>query len=142
MKFIVYVSQAVSPFDTAELRQLLDRSRTRNTADGITGLLIYRYNDDYGRGNFLQVLEGPEERIEDVWQRIANDDRHHSVIVIEEGSSERRMFSDWSMGFKNVEDSDLRDFPGFADMGSDAFWRRAENNALPEAIDLLRSFYG
>ncbi|WP_212526144.1 BLUF domain-containing protein [Actibacterium sp. MT2.3-13A] len=140
MKFIAYVSQAIAPFDAEELQHLLERSRARNTADGITGLLIYRYNDEYGRGNFLQFLEGPETRIEEVWERIANDDRHHSVIVVEEGRSEKRMFSDWSMGFRNVEEFDLRDFPGFADMGSDAFWRRAENNALPEALDLLRSF--
>lgn len=141
MKYIVYVSQAVKPFKSKDLGALLTHSRKRNTADGITGLLVYRYNADYGRGNFLQVLEGPEAELDDVWNRISSDSRHHTIVAIEEGSIESRMFGEWSMGFKNIEAGDLADIDGFADMGSDAFWENAENNTLTEALDLLKGFY-
>lgn len=141
MKQIVYVSQAERPFSTDELSSLLKHSQERNAADGITGLLIYRYNPDYGRGNFVQALEGPEDKIDDVWRRISNDTRHHTVIIVEEGPIENRMFSDWSMGFKNVDAEDLERFEGFSDLGSDRFWRDAGPTSAASALELLKSFY-
>lgn len=141
MKFILYVSQARKPFERAELRDLLEHSRKRNDQDGITGLLVYRYNDDFDRGNFLQILEGPDDAIEDVWRRISGDRRHHTIVVIEEGKIDKRAFADWSMGFKNADAGDLKGHPAFTDMGSDAFWRKAEELETREAMDLLLDFY-
>ncbi|MGI9365442.1 MAG: BLUF domain-containing protein [Rhizobiaceae bacterium] len=141
MKFIVYVSQAEQPFASKELSDLLEHSRARNTKDEISGLLIYRFNPDFGRGNFLQILEGPETALEDVWKRIANDNRHHTIIVLEEGDIDARMFGDWSMGFKNVDEADLQDFEGFSNLGSDAFWEQIGPQSAPDAMELLRSFY-
>ena len=98
MKFLIYVSQAVKPFAQKQLKELLDQSRARNAQDGITGLLVYRLNPDFDRGNFLQVLEGPDAVVGEVWRRIAGDRRHHTVVMIEEGKIESRMFADWAMG--------------------------------------------
>jgi hypothetical protein len=141
MKFIVYVSQAVKPFTSDQLGALLAHSRTRNEADVITGALVYRYNEDFDRGNFLQILEGPDAALEAVWKRISNDSRHHTIVVVEEGSLTTRMFADWSMGFKNISADALADYPGFADMGSDAFWETAKVSTLTEALDILTNFY-
>ena len=141
MKFIVYVSQSAKAFSTGDLGALLEHSRDRNAADDITGLLIYRYNEDYRRGNFLQVLEGPEDALADVWNRISSDPRHHTIIVLEEGESDARAFGDWSMGFRNVDEQDLAGFVGFSQLGSDAFWQDAKKQALPDALATLRSFY-
>jgi len=141
MKYIVYVSQAERPFSTDELSSLLQHSRTRNVGDDISGLLIYRFNSDYGRGNFVQVLEGPNDRIDDVWRRISNDARHHTIIVVEEGLIEQRMFRDWSMGFKNVTAEDLKNVEGFSDLGSDQFWQEITPTSAAAAPELLKSFY-
>lgn len=142
MKHLVYVSQARAPMTDEELRELLEHSRKRNLADGITGLLIYRYSPEFSRGNFLQVLEGPAAALDDVWERISKDRRHHTIVVLEEsGDPPERMFADWSMGFKNVQDDDLRGVTGFADMGSDAFWDRAARDTLPSALEFLSTFY-
>ena len=141
MKYIVYVSQAVNAFSTNDLGRLLEHSRDRNEKDGITGLLVYRYNADFKRGNFLQVLEGTSEALDDVWNRISNDPRHHTLIVLDEGQSDARMFGNWSMGFKNVDENDLGKFPGFSELGSDEFWKNANKNALVDALNTLRSFY-
>ena len=94
MKYIVYVSQAAKPFSKDELSRLLEHSRKRNKLDEITGLLIYRFKEDFNRGNFVQVLEGPSAAIDDVWNRISNDQRHHTIVVIEEDTIENRMFAD------------------------------------------------
>lgn len=141
MKFIAYVSQAERPFSRDDLEGLLRHSRARNEKDGVTGCLVYRFNEDFRRGNFIQVLEGPDAAIDDVWRRISNDTRHHTVVVIDEGPIDDRMFSNWSMGFKNVDADDLTGVAGFADLGSDAFWQRASDGELSNGLQLLRSFY-
>jgi hypothetical protein len=141
MRYIVYVSQAAKAFSTENLAALLEHSRDRNSADDITGLLIYRYNDDFRRGNLLQVLEGPEDAVADVWSRISSDPRHHTIIVLEEGESDARAFGDWSMGFRNVDEQDFAGFVGFSELGSDQFWQDAKKQALPDAMAALRSFY-
>ncbi|WP_071688771.1 BLUF domain-containing protein [Nioella sediminis] len=141
MKFIAYVSQAERPFSQEDLGELLRHSRARNEKDGVTGCLVYRFNEDFRRGNFIQVLEGPDAAIDDVWRRISNDTRHHTIVVIDEGPIDDRMFSNWSMGFKNVDADDLTGVEGFADLGSDAFWQRASDGELSNGLQLLRSFY-
>lgn len=141
MKYIVYVSQAVKPFGSDELSQLLEHSRAKNLSDDITGLLIYRFNEEYSRGNFVQVLEGPVASIDDVWARISKDPRHHTIVVVEEEDIEERMFKDWSMGFRNVDAKDLKNIEGFSDLGSDNFWNQITSGAVPEALELLKSFY-
>jgi len=141
MKYITYVSQAQRPFTQDDLAKLLAHSRVRNEQDDISGCLVYRYNEDVERGNFLQVLEGPEVAIDDVWNRISADNRHHTIIVIDEGEVDDRMFSNWSMGFKNVDADDLKDVEGFADLGSDAFWERASEDTLSNGLELLKGFY-
>lgn len=141
MKYITYVSQSQKPFSLDALSGLLDHSRARNARDGITGCLVYRYNDDFDRGNFLQVLEGPEAAIDDVWQRISEDTRHHTIVVIDEGTIDERMFSNWSMGFRNVDAEDLKNVEGFADLGSDTFWEKIGEQNLSNGLELLKSFY-
>ncbi|MCY4202099.1 MAG: BLUF domain-containing protein [Aestuariivita sp.] len=141
MKYIVYVSQAYRPMSADELSSLLKHSRGRNLDDEISGLLIYRFNRDYGRGNFVQVLEGPTSKIDDVWQRISSDPRHHTIVMVEECPIEQRMFKDWSMGFKNVTAADLEGIAGFSDLGSDQFWKEVSPTSAAGALELLRSFY-
>lgn len=141
MKYITYVSQAQKPFTQDELAGLLTHSRARNGQDGVTGCLVYRYNEDFDRGNFLQVLEGPEAAIDDVWRRISSDTRHHTIVIIDEGPIEARMFSNWTMGFRNVDAEDLEGTEGFSDLGSDAFWENIGEQNLSNGLELLKSFY-
>lgn len=139
--YLVYVSQAVKPFSADALSDLLQHSRARNDATGITGLLIYRYVDGADRGNFMQILEGSKAALDDVWDRISEDRRHHSVVVLNEGESEERMFAGWTMGFQNVETQDLAGFAGYSDLGTDDFWARIEGQGPAGALELLQSFY-
>ena len=141
MHYLIYVSQAVRPMNPDELSAILQASRARNTSASVTGLLIYRFSHDENRGNFLQLLEGDRAAVEATWRRIEADSRHHTKIVLEEGDTPDRSFPDWSMGFRNVDAPVLARFGGYADLGSEAFWTRARAGALPEALDLMTSFY-
>ena len=98
---------AVELFSQAELRALLDVSRRNNSRVGITGMLLYK------EGNFMQVLEGPAMAVREVHERIQHDPRHTGLITLMERSGTQRQFADWSMGFRNLADPDLRAFPGY-----------------------------
>lgn len=141
MKYIVYVSQAKSPFTNDALATLLRKSRSRNTDEGITGVLLYRYSEDFDKGYFIQAIEGPVKTLDDLWSRISRDQRHHTIVTLAEGAQTDRMFPNWSMGFKNVEAGDLAQVPGFADLDKDSFWQGLKSRQMPEAVELLQGFY-
>ncbi|MBZ4487770.1 BLUF domain-containing protein [Microbacterium sp. cx-55] len=91
---IVYISAANQSFDDADLSALLEQSRASNAEKGLTGMLLYR------GGRFVQVLEGPEGVVRDIFDVIRNDPRHSGVrVMMEEPITERR-FRDWTMGFQ------------------------------------------
>lgn len=141
MYHLIYVSQAAQPMREDELADILAHSRNYNSANDVTGLLIYRFAPDSGRGNFMQLLEGEREEVRNLFERICADPRHHTKILLEEGESGGRHFPDWSMGFRDVDTADLADHPGFADLGEETFRRRAAHGEIEGALDLMRSFY-
>jgi hypothetical protein len=141
MFYIVYVSESNRPMSEADLADILRVSRQKNTAAGISGMLIYKYSLRYGNGSFLQLLEGEEAAVRATFARILADKRHHTKIVLEEGEAPDRQFPDWSMGFKNVTPAGIAALPGFADIGEEAFDSPAFRNRVQSAVDLLKFFY-
>ena len=141
MHYLIYVSQAERPMSAEELAQLLNKSRARNNAAGITGLLIYKNSHSGERANFMQLLEGDREAVERLYRQIAEDPRHHTKIVLEEGEVPARNFPDWSMGFRNLAPDSLAEFEGFSDLGSPAFWERARQGSCPSCLNLMKFFY-
>ena len=90
---IVYCSRnmigAADP--EAELQSILQSARANNAAQGVTGALLY--ND----GIFAQVLEGPFDAVQTVFERIQCDPRHDYVIVLQAASVIDRHFDGWAM---------------------------------------------
>jgi uncharacterized Fe-S cluster-containing MiaB family protein len=90
---IIYASAAKKPFSREDLIALLKVARQRNTAADISGMLTYH------DGSFLQVLEGPEENVEEFYLRIEKDPRHHRCVLLSRVTIQTREFENWSMGF-------------------------------------------
>lgn len=141
MHYIIYVSQAKRPMDAAELEELLSFSREWNTARGLTGMLIYRYSADSETGRFIQMLEGDKREVNALYDKIRKDKRHHTILTLGEGEIEARMFSEWAMGFKNVDDALLAGLPGHARLGEASFDPAAFQHSNVEALDLLKFFH-
>jgi hypothetical protein len=93
---LAYISSAVRPLSEAELAELLARARSFNAAHGLTGMLLH------AEGNFLQVLEGDEREVDELYERIARDPRHTHLLRLERVPVDRREFADWDMGFRNL----------------------------------------
>lgn len=108
MFHLVYVSSAARPFSKTELVELLQVARANNERLGITGMLLYR------DGNFMQVLEGEEPMVRDLYARIERDPRHQGSIILLEESLKRRQFGEWSMGFRDLNDREVHALPGFS----------------------------
>ena len=94
---LVYVSAAKQLFDPAGLNALLTDCQRKNTAAGITGLLMY------ADGNILQTLEGEPEAVGALFARISRDSRHHQVLELYRRTIDQRQFGRWSMAVARPE---------------------------------------
>lgn len=141
MHYVIYVSQATRPLNDPALEALLLKSREWNSSQGLTGLLIYRYSLDADKGYFIQMLEGGEREVHTLYDKIRHDKRHHTVLTLGEGEIESRMFSDWAMGFKNVDDALFDGLPGHARIGEASFDATAFQHSNVEALKLLKFFH-
>lgn len=106
--YLIYVSSAVRPFTDTALTDLLAQAREKNSKLEITGMLLYK------DGNFMQVLEGEETTVRQLYATILNDPRHHKLVLLDTGNLAERRFSDWSMGFRNLNDKAIQSIPGFS----------------------------
>ncbi len=92
---LIYVSTAKLELDAAARAsqlQAISRSALRfNSANGITGILIQ--TSDY----FIQVLEGPQQPIDEVYGRIRKDIRHSHIEIVDTAPAGPRRFGSWSM---------------------------------------------
>ena len=87
---LVYASRPFG-FDRAILSNILLDARRFNERDDITGALIAR-NDLY-----LQLLEGPRDKVDAAYDRIRKDDRHVEVTQLMRRSITNCCFPGWAM---------------------------------------------
>lgn len=106
---LIYGSTAVKPMTTPELLDLLAKSHIKNRRLNITGMLLYKGS------NFLQVLEGDEKVVQDLYAVIKQDPRHHSVVTIATRKVSKRNFPDWEMGFMNLDSDEAKKIRGYTD---------------------------
>lgn len=117
-----------------ELEDILRESRENNSQQGLTGMLLY-YD-----GAFMQLLEGPEQAVRQMYARISQDPRHRRIISLLEEYVPERSFPDWSMGFHRLkadEASDLEGFTSFAEIDHFLEYFQARPG---KSILLLKSF--
>lgn len=112
---LIYASSATRPMTDDELIYILGISRRNNLRFGLTGMLLYR------GGNFLQVLEGMDDVVQERFNVIINDPRHHQVTLLLKRSVDKRQFEQWEMGFKNLDRADMSAIPGYSNYLNEPF---------------------
>ena len=103
-----YCSTGTGPLTAADLIGLLGSARRRNQELDVTGLLLHRED------SFFQIIEGSRANVLAVFERIRADPRHTRITVLFEGPATLREFSDWRMGFVELDNVDVRMLPGFS----------------------------
>jgi hypothetical protein len=131
---VVYVSSASQPFSKTALLELLEKARNKNTALGLTGMLLFK------DGNFMQVLEGEQETVDNLIKTIESDPRHKDFILLIHGTSEQRFFSDWSMGFRDLRDKDAPKTPGYTEFMNSPLTGEEFSKDLNRCLKLLLLF--
>lgn len=90
LKQLIYASQPFG-FDRPMLAGILLQARRNNPRSDITGALICRAD------LYLQLIEGPAENIDALFEQIKQDDRHANVRVVSSSMAANRLFPDWAM---------------------------------------------
>ncbi len=98
---LVYISQTAKPFSSEDLLSLLRECRRNNAKLGLTGVLLY------SNECFIQVLEGKEEVINNIYEKIKKDPRHKNVVELKREYIKERQFDQWSMGFEEIDETQL-----------------------------------
>ncbi len=129
---LVYASHLAEGCGPAELGKILDVSRKNNRDIGVTGALCY------SEMGFLQCLEGPAAPVNELYRRIARDDRHVDVTLLDYTSIDHRDFGRWSMAY--VRDDEIDGQILLQIRGSDTF--DPFNLAPGEAVDFLKAMTG
>ena len=96
IEFLIYRSEAIHPQDHLSNLDILRTAEARNRRLGLTGFLSRDYR------HFVQYLEGPRDALRDVLAKIERDPRHHSMVMLAQGTRTDRKFPDWDMGFAPV----------------------------------------
>jgi len=104
MVYISKASQEILTDSDHHISNILKTATKNNSSNSITGLLIYN------SGIFLQLLEGEEESVTNIFNKISKDDRHSDLKVILRQDTESRLFEDWAMASCNLDLVSDQDF--------------------------------
>ncbi len=104
---MIYSSRASRPMTESDLAAILTLSRIRNAQTGTSGILLF------GKGEFVQFLEGDEDRVKTLVNRsIRKDRRHESFNQLYENRQNARGFKNWAMAYGNLSDTNVRTIGG------------------------------
>ncbi|MBC6699188.1 BLUF domain-containing protein [Hymenobacter puniceus] len=134
MHRIVYLSSATGELDELQLKQLLLHSRRKNQARAITGLLLV------SEGEVLQVLEGEQSAVEQLYAIIARDIRHTHLCKLADGPITRRSFPDWSMGFATASPEKFEQLAGYHPLSGNGFLPNKLRSIDGAFFEVLREF--
>jgi hypothetical protein len=96
--YLVYCSVPSRRLGDGEVEDLLLTAQRENKLRNITGMLLCLPE------MYVQLIEGRESDIRQLYANLTNDERHYNVITLKEGFIEKRFFPNWSMGYdkKNI----------------------------------------
>ncbi len=93
-KYIIsYVSTVNPNISNSDIAKLMDFVRLHNNSINITGILIY------SEGNFFQILEGKEEIVKMMFEKIKKDSRHYNIIKMLDKKTKKVSFTEYHSSF-------------------------------------------
>ncbi len=98
MKRVTYISRFAKQLSGEEINEIGRVSQKNNSRDEITGVLISTADI------FYQEIEGEEESIDTLFEKIKRDTRHKDVLCLKtEKNIEQRRYPKWSMKTVNID---------------------------------------
>lgn len=119
LETLIYTSIASDSLDALEVAEIIERSRTFNQLDGVSGLLLYCNN------YFMQCIEGTGEGVQRTYRRILRSSKHHHVVELFNASVDRRRFSNWSWAYRSD------DFQQYSSLQTQVFLNPKDKQEYP-----------
>lgn len=131
MRQILFASHTAPDIAAGALDAIVTAARRNNAALGLSGRLLHI------EGGFLQLLEGEDGAVEQVYDKIRADTRHWDVrLLLDRPAS--RAFADW--GFERLTGNDPETAGIFA-ITDDAIADRLSPGAGRIVALMLETFY-
>ncbi len=140
--YLIYISKAKNLMTDDDLIFLMNQSKTWNQGHGLTGMLLYLEGKFLSEveGRFIQVLEGSEHDVKEIFEKVKQDPRHHSLIVLKQSFTNDRSFRTWTMGFKSFKFDGCKELAECFDLNEDFLKSdKLQQSNIP--LNFLRSFY-
>ena len=132
---LVYLSHITSTglSNASTLNDIAEVSIKHNNVDNITGILCY------GNGYFLQCVEGTEQALTNLKNRLLVDDRHKDLMILDFSVIAERRFAGWSLRSITLErwmvsEPKLKSFVPFRP-------DRWEAHECQQFLDILQGYY-
>ncbi|WP_108868811.1 BLUF domain-containing protein [Aquimarina aquimarini] len=101
MRYIIsYVSTASPSISNSDIEKLAAYVGHYNNTIGIGGILICSDR------NFFQILEGKEDTVKNMFERIKKDTRHHNIIKMLDQKMNNTSFSEYHSPFTVISDKE------------------------------------
>ncbi|WP_063339526.1 MULTISPECIES: BLUF domain-containing protein [unclassified Marinomonas] len=101
---LLYTSVSPEGLSEEGLLEIQLEAQRNNASKNITGMLVY-----YDR-EIMQLIEGEQEAIESLYEKIRNDPRHMLVEIFYSGQIKERAFKDWSMEVVMLDEQHLKEY--------------------------------
>jgi hypothetical protein len=140
--YLIYISRAAKVMQQQDLDDIMHASTAWNLDHGLTGMLMYLRSElgAPGHGRFMQVLEGAEDEVRYIFNKIKGDDRHYYIMQMNEGPIASRNFETWSMGVEAMDMDVFRNQPGYFELNDD-FLKAKKGQDFNLPLNFLKSFY-
>lgn len=132
---LIYLSHITSTglSNSSTLNDIAEVSIKHNNIDNITGILCY------GNGCFLQCVEGTEQALTNLKNRLLVDNRHKDLTILDFSALTERRFLGWSLRSITLErwmmnEPKLKSFVPFRP----DLWNAHE---CRQFLDILQSYY-
>ncbi len=91
MERILYTSRASTDLPSDDVFRIIETSARNNPSRDVTGFLIFH------RGQFLQLVEGERQALDELLGVLKRDIRHRDLTVHFREPAQQRCFPNWRM---------------------------------------------
>ena len=136
--YLIYTSKITlqASLHTMTLPDIYRQSVARNTETHVSSVLFFK------QGNFLQYMEGSENAITQLFDKIKADKRHKNIHVIELGQAPNRLFGHWKMHCINLDSvNDMDDIDDISPLLGYFETAQFDSASVPRLLADVESYY-
>ena len=119
---LIYTSRLVDNGPDV-IAAILQTSRRTNKLHNITGMLLC------ANSGVLQVLEGEDAYVGELYRSIELDKRHNDIFLVSKTEVTKRQFAAWDMGFRRLSETEI----GNSDVAAEVF--NADRDGIANRVD-------